>query len=159
MKRLLAIAWVTCATTGFTQEYPRQEIDVNQLIDEWYGIQELDLNYSDLYENLVQLLAHPLNLNAATEEQLRFLKILSPEQVKSLLTYRAENKDFVSVYELQSVPLFDTETLHRLAPLVYVPDPTTLLDASFLSRIKTQSDSYLLLRSGRSLQNAREYNT
>ncbi|SHG75862.1 Helix-hairpin-helix motif-containing protein [Chryseolinea serpens] len=159
MKRLLAVAWVACATIGFTQEYPRQEIDVNQLIDEWYGIPELDLNYSDLYENLVQLLAHPLNLNAATEEQLRFLKILSPEQIKSLLTYRAENKDFVSVYELQSVPLLDTETLHRLAPLVYVPDPTTLLDARFLSRIKTQSDSYLLLRSGRSLQNAREYNT
>ncbi|HEY5748683.1 MAG TPA: hypothetical protein VIU12_21585, partial [Chryseolinea sp.] len=73
MKQLLTVVFVACATIGFAQEYPRQEIDVNQLIDEWYGIQELDLNYSDLYENLVQLLAHPLNLNTATEEQLRFI--------------------------------------------------------------------------------------
>ncbi|AYB34794.1 helix-hairpin-helix domain-containing protein [Chryseolinea soli] len=159
MKRLLAAVLVAWSTNGFAQEYPREEIDVNQLIDEWYGIQELDLNYSDLYENLVQLLARPLNLNTATGEQLRFIKILSPEQIKNLLTYRAENKDFVSVYELQSVPLFDIETLHRLAPFVYVPDPATMLDASFLARIKNQSDSYLLLRYGRSLQNAREYNT
>jgi hypothetical protein len=159
MKRLLAVIFVAFATTGFAQEYPREEIDVNQLIDEWYGIQELDLNYSDLYENLVQLLAHPLNLNTATEEQLRFIKILSAEQIKSLLAHRAENKEFVSIYELQSIPLFDVETLHRLAAFVYVPDPTTLLDANFLSRIKTQSDSYLLLRYGRSLQSALQYNT
>jgi hypothetical protein len=157
MKRLLAAVFVAWATIGFAQEYPRQEIDVNQLIDELYGTQELDLNYSDLYENLVQLLAHPLNLNIATEEQLRFIKTLSPEQIKSLLAYRIENKNFISVYELQSVPLFDMETLHRLASFVYVPDPATLLDANFLARIKNQSDRYLLLRYGRSLQNAREY--
>jgi len=158
MKRLLAVILVAWTTNGFTQEYPREEIDVNQLIDEWYGIQELDLNYSDLYENLVQLLARPLNLNTATEEQLRFVKMLSPEQIKSLLVYRTENKNLISVYELQAVPLFDIETLHKLAPFVYVPDPAAVLDAGFVARIKDQSDSYLLLRYGRSLQNERDNN-
>jgi len=159
MKRRLTPIFFMVTAFAFAQEYIPPDIDVNRIIDEWYGAQDQDLDYSDLYENLVQLLAHPLNLNTVTAEQLGFIKILSTEQIQNLLAYRTEQKNFLSVYELQSVPAFDVETLHQLAPFVYVPDPASQLNAAFLERIKKESNNYLLLRYGRSLPPGIEYTT
>ena len=91
----------------FGQEYPKKEVNLNEIADALYGFQDLDLNYEELYDNLVQLLAQPIDLNIANAEELRFLKVLSETEVNILLKYRNENGSFLSVYELQSVPGFD----------------------------------------------------
>jgi hypothetical protein len=110
------------------------------------------LNYEDLYENLVQLMAHPLDLNKASEDDLRFLKILSELQISTLIKHRAENEAFISVYELQAIPEFDLPTIYRLAPFVTVNDAARKIDASLLRRIKKESDNYFLTRYERTIQ-------
>ena len=39
------------------------EADVQQIIDDIFGSQDLELNYDQLYENLMLLLTNPINLN------------------------------------------------------------------------------------------------
>ena len=78
----------------YAQEYPRKEIDLSEIADELYGFQDLDLNYEELYENLVQLLAEPIDLNKVSAEDLRFLKVLSENQLNNLITYRNTNGNF-----------------------------------------------------------------
>src|SRR5688572_26406486 len=86
------------------QEYPKKDVDLEILADQLFGFQDLDLNYQELYENIALLLSNKIDLNKATEEELRFLNLLSELQIQSLIKYRQENGDLLSVYELQAVP-------------------------------------------------------
>ncbi len=145
----LCLLLITCVAGG--QDLPREEIDPTRIADQLYATQEEDLNYEALYENVMHILAHPIDLNKATDEELNFLHVLSPSQVRNLLAYRKENKSFLSIYELQAVPEFDPEIIMKLAPFVRIPDPAASLDASLLTRIVSESDNFFILRMGRSL--------
>src|SRR5688572_7086163 len=151
MRAFLLILVCASATRICAQEYPRKEIDIAQLADELYGLPDADIDYDEVYETLLQLLARPLDLNKATSEEFRFINLLSDSQIKQLIEYRNENGNFISVYELQAIPEFDLATLYKLAPFVTVNDRFRL-DASLLNRIKKEGDHYLLLRYERTLQ-------
>lgn len=144
--------FIALAIRTFAQEYPRTEIDISQIADDLYALPDMDLNYEDLYENLVQLIAHPLDLNKATEDDFRFIKILSESQITNLLRYRTENEKFISVYELQTIPEFDLPTIYKLVPFVEVNDFTGAIDASLLGRIRKESDNYFLVRYERTIE-------
>lgn len=134
------------------QDFPRKELDLNRITDELYGFQDSDANYEELYENVLQLLSNPVNLNKAKEEDLRFLNLLSNRQIRNLLDYRKENKNFLSIYELQAIPEFDLHTINKLVPFVKVTDPAAILDASFWKKIQKETDNYFLVRYERTLQ-------
>ncbi len=143
------------AALCLAQDYPRKDISLERLIDEVYPIQDLDINYEDLYENLAQILANPLDLNSVTSEQLRSLYILREEQVDSFLDYRNESGPFISVYELQSIPKFDEKTITRLHYFVTVKQG--LLDKSFASRVLSNQNNYLVMRLERTLEQKKGY--
>jgi hypothetical protein len=134
------------------QEFPKEQIDISEVADELYGLPDDDLNYEELYENLVQLFAVPLNLNTASVEEIRFMKVLSEAQINKLIQYRTENGPLLSVYELQSVPDFDLAAIYKIAPFVTVTDPAKALNVSLLRRIKAESENYFLMRYERTLQ-------
>jgi len=73
-------------------------------------------NFNTLGENLEVFRRNPINLNTADEEELRGLGLLSDPQILNLLSHRTQTGPFLSVYELQAVPGFDTETARALAP-------------------------------------------
>jgi len=150
------IPLLTCVLTVasllvYAQELPVKEPDISKLAEELFGVPDEDLNYEELYENLMQILSNPINLNKATADDLSLLQVLTNAQIKDLLDYRNENKDFLSIYELQAVPGFDPALIEKLAPFIKVIDPTTTIDKSVLTRIKSESDNFFLLRSERTL--------
>jgi len=134
------------------QEFPKEEADISEVADELYGLPDTDLNYEELYENLLQLFAVPLNLNSATVEEIRFMRILSETQIDGLVKYRTDNGPLLSVYELQSIPEFDLITIYKIAPFVTVTDPARSINLSLLKRIKAEGQNYFLLRYERTLQ-------
>lgn len=145
MKVVVTILLLLCFfNVGIAQEYPRKNIDVQKLTDDLLAQQELDINYEELYENLLQILSNPLSLNTATEEDFRFLNILSEVQLQNLLSYRKEQGGFTSIYELQSVEEFDLQTIQRFAPFVVVN--SNPLKTSFLKSISSRHNTYLILR-------------
>lgn len=152
MKIFACIGLLIVQAYGLAQEYPRDQTDISEVADDLFGLPDSDINYEELYENLVQLFAVPLNLNTATAEDFRFIKIISERQIDKLLKYRSENGPFLSVYELQSIPDFDFSTIYNIAPFVTVTDPANAINVSFLRRIKAESENYFLLRYERTLQ-------
>jgi len=148
------------AVSGFmvgAQDYPRKNIDASRIADELFGFQDLDLNYEALYENILQLLANPIDLNKATEEDLRFLNILSEAQVQNFIKYRAENGNLLSVYELQAITGFDMTTIYKLIPFVKVNDPFSALSTSLFTRALHQEDNYFIMRYEQSLEPKRGF--
>jgi len=134
------------------QDFPRRDFNPEKLVDEIFGAQNFDINYQELYENLLQLLSRPLDLNTATPEEIRSMFVLREDQMQALMTYRRTHGPFLSVYELQAVPGFDLPTIYRLTPFVQVRDLHTRIDKTLGRRLIHENDNYFLFRSGRTLE-------
>ncbi|GIV37738.1 MAG: hypothetical protein KatS3mg032_2117 [Cyclobacteriaceae bacterium] len=146
MKHLFKTWCLLTMLTAVAQEPPRREPDLQRLTDELLAFQDEDLNYEELYENLALLMAHPIDINQATAEQLRFFNLLSEEQVQNLIRYREENGKLMSLYELQSIEGFDQTTFERISPFFTV----TNTDAP--AGISITDNTYTLWRYTRTLQ-------
>lgn len=156
--KMIFTVWVSSLVMcAIGQEYPRNDIDPSRITDDLVAFQDQDVNYEDLYENYLQLLSNPLNLNKASEDQLRMLNILTDSQIKNLITHRIENGNLLHVYELQSVKGFDLQTIYNLMPFIKVSDPTEQLDKSFVKRVFSQKNNYLVMRYERTLEKSKGY--
>jgi Helix-hairpin-helix motif len=153
----LAFSLFLLSCSLFAQDYPRQDVNLEKLADEIFPMQDLDLNYEELYENLAQLLANPIDLNKATAEDLRMLFILKEVQIEELLRYRKDNGPFLSVYELQTLSSLDIQTLYKLAPFVFVKDSYAQIDESLLRRVFSEDNNYFLFRYERTLEESKSY--
>jgi hypothetical protein len=156
-KAVLLFCFLISVGSLFGQDYPRREYNPEKLADEIFPMQDLDLNYEELYENLLQLLANPIDLNKATAEEFRALFVLKENQVEELIRYREEYGPFLSVYELQSLASFDLPTLYKLMPFVQVIDESGQLNNSLLKRIFSEENNYLILRHERTLEDRKGY--
>ncbi len=152
----MALSVTLIVTNSEAQDYSRKDVNLEKLVDEIFPLQDLDLNYEELYENLVQILSNPIDLNRASDEQLRSLFILKEAQVESFLAYRDQNGPLLSIYELQSIPGLDPITLSRLTPFVTV-DNSNSASASLLKRIIAEKNNYLIIRYERTLEEKEGY--
>ena len=159
MKRVLMAGLSIIMCNSFAQDFPRQDFNLEKLADEIFPLQDLDLNYEELYENLAQLLSNPLDLNTVTREQLRSLFVVTEEEINTFMMHREENGALFSVYELQSIPGWERATFDAIIPFVTVYDSQSKLNSSILRRIVQEKNNYLLLRYGRALEDKLGYNT
>ena len=120
---------VTCFITLFflaSHCYPQdpgeETADLQRNTDDILATHDDDANYEDLYENLVQILSSPYDLNTVSAEELRSLHILDDEHIHYLLAYREAHGNFVDVHELQVVPGLDLLLISKLTPFVRVGD-------------------------------------
>ncbi len=93
-----------------------------EFIQDWMNelsIESEELNYEYLIVELEEYLNHPLNLNKASKEKLESSPFFNSRQANTILEYRAEHGDILSMYELLQMD-FDAKTINRLKPFVVV---------------------------------------
>jgi len=90
------------------------ELKIQQLISEIYESTESTYDYSEIYDKLSFLYANPINLNTATEEELKELFFLTDIQIQAILEYRKRYKGFYTLYELAAIELLDLQTIQSL---------------------------------------------
>lgn len=139
------------------QNQARPDVDLQALVDEILAIQDDDINYEELYENLAQLLSDPADINQITAEQLRSLYILNERQVHAFINYRTEIGLFLSVYELQNVEGITKEVFEKISPFITVIDPASRVNKSLWHRMMGASNRYLVVRVDRTLEQKRGY--
>ena len=158
MKRILIISILFGINLAArAQGVPRKEVDLARLVDEIFAVQDEDINYEDLYENLAQLYSNQADLNTVTEEQLRSIFILNELQIQSFLAYRIEVGPFLSIYELQNIEGFTQDVIQKLIPFVTVPDAAARFNKNLLKRILNEKNNYLILRYDRTLEEKKGY--
>lgn len=142
----------------FAQEPSRPEIDLDDFAQQLFAAQKEEANYEDLYESLLQLYAHPLDLNRATREELSAVYVLSETQLRFFFEYREKNGKLLSLYELQAIPGLDMNTIRRLLPFVTVRDNGLAADNRPLwQRITTERNNILLLRYDQTLESKKGF--
>jgi hypothetical protein len=103
---------------------------LDDMIEKSAEVLEMDHDYSILAEDLADLAAKPVNLNEAKEDDLESIPFLTPVQRKNLLDYLTTYGEVLSIYELQSIPEFDTVLIQHIRPFIdispksHTPAPT-----------------------------------
>jgi hypothetical protein len=143
-------------TKSYGQQLPVPPMEAARIAEELFAQQDLDLEYEELYETVLQYLSSPLDINRANVDELRSLFMMSESQVQELLAHRAKNGDLLSIYELQSLPSFPPEFIRRLAPFVTIS--AVRQSNNILKRIFTEPNNYLLLRYERLLEPKEGFN-
>lgn len=143
---------------AYSQEPIRKEVNLEKLMDEIFPVQDEDFNYEELYEAYAQLLSNPLNLNTASEEQLRSLMILNSNQLFNFLEYRKESGPLLSIYELQTIPAFEEATIRYLDPFVFVDDGKTVGWKGLIQRAIREKNNYFVSRLERTLETRAGFN-
>jgi hypothetical protein len=80
---LFALSFIGFCKVAKTQDFRRREIDLNAFVQNLLPIQTEDLNYNELYENLIQLYSTPLDLNTCTRDELAATYLLTELQLNS----------------------------------------------------------------------------
>lgn len=97
--------------------------DVSQFLEQRYKyIEDSELSdeaKEEWLERLHSFALSPLNLNNATESDLQILG-LNDFQIFSLQHYIRETGELLSIYELSHINGFDSETINRIMPFIYV---------------------------------------
>ena len=140
----------------FGQDRTPIPLDIQQLMERLFPIQEEEVDYEALYELLTELYQNPLDINRVTGEELAGTYLLSPPQIQAFLDHRSQSGEFLSLYELQSLPHWDSATLDTILPFLTLETEKSS-PKSFLERLRSEENSYLLFRHRRTLELRRGY--
>jgi hypothetical protein len=140
----------------FGQDRTPIPLDIQQLMERLFPIQEEEVDYEALYELLTELYQNPLDINRVTGEELAGTYLLSPPQIQAFLDHRSQSGEFLSLYELQSLPHWDSATLDTILPFLSLETEKSS-PKSFLERLRSEENSYLLFRHRRTLELRRGY--
>ncbi len=80
-------------------------------------------------QQMVQFQKNPINVNYASESDLKELRLLSAIQIQNLISYRNYLGILINPYELQSVPGWDIATIQKLRPYITVSKNVDLVSA------------------------------
>lgn len=156
--KIVFIVTLTSTSINLTgQDYPRMDYSLEKLADDIFPIQDLDLNYEELYENLAQLLTNPIDLNRASAEELRSILVLRESQVVEFIRYRQEHGSLLSIYELQAIPGFDLDLIYKIIPFTFIRDPKESFGKNIVRRIVEEKNNYLIFRYERTLEDKKGY--
>jgi hypothetical protein len=98
---------------------------------------------------------HPLNLNEATEEELKALHLFTDLQISNFLLYRKMLGALIALNELQAVPAWDVPVIKQVLPFVTVSDQKNLVEK--LGARFGQGEQTVLLRFAKTVSSADEY--
>jgi len=115
-----------------------------------------DFDFNTLFESLEYYAEHPLDLNSATEADLRELGILSDLQIVDILQHRQQFGDFIALEELQTVPSLDIATVRTIRPYFTVESDVDDFQIPITTML-SQGRNELYLRWARTLQQQRGF--
>jgi hypothetical protein len=136
---------------GNAQENPVVEQQIENLTE----VSESETEDDTYIQSLRQYARNRLNLNTASETELKEFPFITPLQIGNLLTYRRIFGKLLSIYELQAVPTWDQETIQKILPYVAVGPAVSLTD-DFRLRFK-DGEHTLLARMSYTLEKARGF--
>ena len=153
MRYLVIFIFIVFALTkSYGQKLP---LTTEQQIENLAELLEDDIEDDQFLQQLQQFLEHPLNLNAATADDMRLLRVLTDLQIASLLQYRKLFGELIDIYELQAIPTWNVDLIRRLLPFITVAEK---IDAKeeLLNRTKG-GDHSILIRHRRILEKQKGY--
>ena len=97
-----------------------ESINAGQLeekIEQLGGQADADIDFSEMVDELLQYISNPINLNSASERELRQLQ-LNDLQINNLTAYVQKYGQLTSIYELGMIEGFDSTLAIAISPFI-----------------------------------------
>ena len=117
---------------------------------------DAELDYSDFADDLGRLRRHPVNLNLASDENLRKLTFLNELQIANLRSYIQQYGNIASIYELQMIEGFNQEMIELMLPFITLT-PQLQNNKITLSRLMRYGKADLTVRYQQILEQQKGY--
>lgn len=114
-------------------------------------ITDKPVDFSEISEVTDRLRDHPINLNNTNEEELHQLSFLDDRRINNLIRYILTYGTIYSIYELKVVDGFDSSTIQKILPYVYI-GPEKENHPFRVNDLLKSGRNQLVIRSGRILQ-------
>ncbi|MDP1621495.1 MAG: helix-hairpin-helix domain-containing protein [Bacteroidales bacterium] len=101
----------------------KQSTRLDEMIEQSVEVLEMDKDFAELAEDLVDLSLKPVNLNKAKEDDLNVIPFLTPKQRRSLFDYLTAYGEVLSIFELQSIQGFDSVLIQNIRPFISISPP------------------------------------
>ncbi|HEX7410693.1 MAG TPA: helix-hairpin-helix domain-containing protein, partial [Bacteroidales bacterium] len=128
----------------------------NNKMEEIVERTDAELDYSDFADDLGRLRRHPVNLNAASDEDLRKLTFLNELQIANLRSYLQQYGSIASIYELQMIEGFNQEMIELMLPFITLTAQSQD-DKITLSRLLHYGKADLMVRYQQILEQQKGY--
>ena len=151
------IGFLLISFPAVAQETVAPVLNIQQLMERLFPIQEEDLDYEALYELLLELYQNPLDINRVTTDELQATYLLAPTQIQALIDHRNTWGEFLSLYELQTLPNWDSTTLITLLPFLSL-ETAKNSSKPFFERLRSEENNFLVLRHRQNLELRRGFN-
>ncbi len=129
---------------------------IDQRIEELSSKTDMEFDFSELYEHFTDLYEHPLNINTATEQELRSLLFLNDNQIIILMEAREKNGGFKTIYELKDLDGFYISLIQNIQPFISF-DTVKKEEKLKLSRLLKYGKNQIIVRYGRVLEDQQGY--
>ncbi len=129
---------------------------IEELIEELTAVDEHDTDLESIYDELLNLLRYPVDLNGADEAGLRRLFFMNELQVANLLRYRRERGGLTTLYELQYIEGFSHDDIRKILPFVTTGEAIPSIALSPADALR-HGRHQLFVRAQRVLQEQRGY--
>ncbi len=156
---VLLTAGILCTEIARSQDAPQAlPPSVEQQLENLTEANEDVETEDDSYlQDLQQYIKNPVNLNYATESELRILKFITPLQAQQLQTYISAFGKLIDLYELQAIPGWNVDLIRKIRPFVTVSLKVPMV-AALGSRLKN-GENTLLIRSSTIIEKSMGYNS
>ena len=141
---------------AIAQENTLPTLDIQKLMERLFPIQDEDLDYEALYELLLELYQNPLDINRVTTDELQATYLLASPQIQALIDHRNTWGEFLSIYELQSLPNWDSTTLVTLRPFLSL-ESAKISNMTFFERLRSEENNFLVFRHRRTWELRKGY--
>ena len=141
----------------FAQFPPQVDERIQQKIEETDLAADAELDYSELFDKLDNWSKHPLDLNKATEADLKDLIYLNDIQINNLIQYREKYGKFYSVYELEAIDGFYLDVIFKILPYVYVSTNASERKLSLNDMLRKHGDNRFIASYQQTLETQNGY--
>ena len=117
---------------------------------------DLSFDYDTEFEYLKDFLRHPLNLNKASQTDFENLRLLSAEQIKSIISHREKKNNYITLLELQAV--LGLGTVIKIQPFVVVEGSFEDIQVP-INQWFIRGKHDIFMRAERRLEGSKGYNT
>lgn len=153
MKYVCMLLFLFCNVCALAQE--KQTDAQEEQLETAAEDREENVDDDSYWQSAEYYKRHHLNLNYATEDDLKELHLLTALQIESFLRYRQLIGKLISIYELQAVPLWDVALIKNLLPYITVNDVRN--DLASLSKRFVSGSSSILFRYGKIAEQAKGF--
>ena len=126
-----------------------------QQLESQVDVDQRDIEDDSYLVQLEHLKKRPLNLNVATDEELRQFIFLTDLQIDNLLAYRKLLGKLISIYELQAIPGWDLATIKKI--LRYTTINNTVSTTEEMKNRFANGDHQLLIRYSQVLESSKGF--